>query len=147
MNANYYVGVIPTNSVTHAKMLLMATNNEARTGTPLVEWLREQYGPNKRYKSARQLSFAAGRNQNLVNIIEERGQATADVLVDLARALDISPLRLFVLAGWITADEFEADVSTRELEFIGQWRRLDQEDRGMLAEMMERILRLTSGQA
>ena len=81
------------------------------TGTyrkELVDWLRGLYGPDRPYRTARRLSLAAGRNQNAVATIEERGHATAEVLVDLARTAGVSPLEAFRRAGWLTEEEVSA---------------------------------------
>ena len=81
------------------------------TGTyrkELVDWLRSLYGPDRAYKTARRLSLAAGRNQNAVATVEERGHATAEVIADLARAAGVSPLEAFHHAGWLTEEEISS---------------------------------------
>ena len=99
------------------------------TGTyrkELVDWLRGLYGPDRPYKTARRLSLAAGRNQNAVATIEERGHATAEVLVDLARAAGVSPLEAFRRAGWLTEEEVSAKddgpLSAEEADLLRMYR-------------------------
>ena len=110
-----------------------------RRDTPngLVAWVRTQYGPGKRYKSARSLSIAARRNPNTVMTIEERGRASAEVLVALARATDTSPLELFVMSGWIDSEEIRFDLSPDEERLVKSYRQTRESLRPFLHKMME----------
>ena len=99
------------------------------TGTfrkELVDWLRSLYGPSRPYATARRLSLAAGRNQNAVATVEERGHATAEVLADLARAAGVSPLEAFYRAGWVTEEELssrnEGPLSEEEADLLRMYR-------------------------
>ena len=110
----------------------------------LVKWIRNQYGEGKRYKSARALSLAAGRHENTVITIEGRGRATPEVLRDIAAATGESPLRLFVMAGWLDESEFSTAVTDQERRFLDKLRRLPDFDRETLERVMEGLLS-TSG--
>ena len=99
------------------------------TGTyrkELVDWLKSLYGPSRPFPTARRLSLAAGRNQNAVATIEERGHATAEVLVDLAKAAGVSPLEAFYRAGWLTEEEVsskdEGPLSQEEADLLRMYR-------------------------
>ena len=116
-------------------------------GKPLLEWLRRQYGPDKPFKSPRNLSLAAGRNENQVARIEETGHATIDVLLDLARVTGESPLAMFVLGGWLTEAEVNTGLTVDEMRFLEKWRRLSLKDRQTLDEVAEGFLRSNEGSA
>ena len=117
---------------------------QSREDNALVKWLYSQIGPDKKFKSARQLALAAGRNQNQIMIIGERGTATADVLVDIAKALDVSPLKLFALAGWIPDEEqAKTTLSPRAQKFVDQWQQLSRLDQKTLGRVLEGLLQTT----
>ena len=109
------------------------------TGTyrkELVDWLRSLYGPDRAYKTARRLSLAAGRNQNAVATVEERGHATAEVIADLARAAGVSPLEAFHRAGWLTEEEIssrnEGPISVEEADLLRMYRETKPDLRGVV---------------
>ena len=116
---------------------MVTRNGRQAAGNKLVEWLRSQYGPNKRYKSARSLSLAAGRNPNTVIVIEERGHATAAVLIDLAEATGVRVLDLFILTGWVASDETEPNLSPDELALLSVYRQAPEQERSRLRRIME----------
>ena len=103
--------------------------------TELVEWLRSQYGPGRKFSTPRQLSIAAGRNQNAVASIEEKGHATADVLVDIARVVGESSLVPFQLMGWLKEEAIANGLSANENYFISLYRSLSPHQREVLIEV------------
>lgn len=110
--------------------------------TALVNWVRNLYGTGQRFVSARQLAIGAGRNPNAVYTIEEVGYASADLLIDLARAVRISPLEALVVGGHLT--NAEASPSTvawdaAEHRFVRQRRDLSHEDRGVLDRLCQQL--------
>ena len=114
------------------------------TETRLADWLLGQIGPNRRFKSARQLSIAAGMNQNVVGILLEGGGCRAETLVRLAKALEVRPSHLFVLAGWLTEDQLEGEqLSSEEERFLQMFRSLDEERRRPWLEVGEALLEPT----
>ncbi len=92
----------------------------------LVKWVHSLYGPGKQFSSARQLSISAGRNANAVGTIEQTGRATAEVIVDIARAARVSPLDALVTGRLLKLCEVQAladDVITaEEREFLRLYR-------------------------
>ena len=112
----------------------------------LRDWLRDQYGPGKKFRSARQLSLAVSaqqqsHNPNLVYDIENRGTAKIETLLSLAQTLDIPPTRIFIEAGWISSEELRDNLQENERQFLYKWRQLIPDDQRMLDEMAERLLR------
>ena len=106
-------------------------------------WLKGQYGPGMRYKSARQLSLAIsdGDNPGLVFDIENRGSARVETMRKLANALDRSFVEVLLLAGWLSEDEVsEGGVTPAERTHLEKWRQLPDADRAMLEEISERLL-------
>ncbi len=104
--------------------------------TELARWLSQQFGPNQRFKSARHLSLAAGLSQNMVNLIIERGGASPETLIKLAKLLDVPVERLFVKAGWLKDENLESgstwDLSEDEVELLKGYRDLPLEGRAWL---------------
>ncbi len=83
----------------------MAKKREKAFNPALVAWVQAQYGAGKKHSSGRKLAKAAGRNVNAVNILEDSGEASAELLIDLARAAEVSPTEALVIAGYLTAEE------------------------------------------
>ena len=83
----------------------MAKKKEKVFNSALVTWARSLYGDGKRYSSGRKLAKAAGRNVNAVNILEDSGEASAELLIDLARAAGTSPTDVLAIAGYLTNEE------------------------------------------
>ena len=113
----------------------------------LRNWLRTQYGPGKRFNSARQLSLAVSakqqsHNPNLVYDIESRGTAKIETLLALAGVLDVPPIRVFIEAGWISSEELKDNLLENERRFLYKWRQLSLDDQRMLDVMAERLLRI-----
>jgi transcriptional regulator with XRE-family HTH domain len=104
--------------------------------TELARWLRQQFGPNQRFKSARHLSLAAGLSQNMVNLIIERGGAGPETLIKLAELLEVPVERLFVKAGWLKDESLDTgstwELSEDEVELLQGYRELPQEGRAWL---------------
>ena len=113
----------------------------------LVDWVRRQYGPEKRFGSPRSLSIAIGRNENQIARIEESGRASVEVLVDIARANGENPLNVFMFAGWLTEGEVNTGLTVDEMRFLEKWRRLSLKDRQTLDEVSEGFLRSNEGSA
>ena len=68
----------------------------------LVRWVRDLYGPGTPFRSGVDLSRRAGRSRTTISYLEKEGRATAEVIIDLARAADASPLDGLVIAGFLT---------------------------------------------
>ena len=103
-------------------------------------WLSQRIGPAEKFKSMRQLSLAVGSNAGLISEIIATGTASAPTLVKLAEVLGESPLRLFVLAGWICEDEIKAGLSVQEEKLVGRFRQLPGARRTVLLEVLEAML-------
>ena len=113
----------------------------------LVDWVRRQYGPEKRFGSPRSLSIAIGRNENQIARIEESGRASVEVLVDIARANGENPLNVFMFVGWLTEGEVNTGLTVDEMRFLEKWRRISLKDRQTLDEVAEGFLRSNEGSA
>ena len=114
----------------------------------LVAWLRDQYGPGKRYKSARAWSIVAHKNPNTVNTIEEVGHETADAIVALAEAIGVSPLVPFTLAGWVSQEELEgrgATLTQDESELVNGFQELPEEGRQWLLRSLQGMRQFVEG--
>ena len=93
----------------------------------LTEWIRQQYGPDRRYKSGRQLSLAVsgGKNPNIVYDIETRGNARFDTLRKLSETLEVPLAVILVCAGWLTPDDLgqsEGSLTAEEVELLRLYR-------------------------
>lgn len=114
----------------------------------LVAWLRDQYGPGKKFRSARSLSLAAGRSNNFVSSIEESGHSTAEGLLALSKVLEIQPVPLFRIAGWLPA-EVGAKVCAEnpvEEKLLGDFRLLPEHGRHMTLGAVQGMLLSQEGQ-
>ena len=97
-------------------------NSAVMPQNELATWLREQYGPDKRFKSARQLSLAVseGTNAGLIFDIESRGRAKPETLQKLAEVLGVSVQTVYKMAGWLPEDEDsdEIDIADPEISMF-----------------------------
>jgi hypothetical protein len=85
------------------------------------------------FRSERQLSLAAGLNQNAVNNIIASGRASPEALIKIAGALGCPPSRIFVVAGWLDYDGNDNDAATsREGDLLTLFRRLEPSYRDVL---------------
>lgn len=101
--------------------------------TELANWIRQQIGPDRRFKSARQLAVSAGLSQSVVNLIVQRGTARPETLKKLAGPLEIPVERLFAKAGWLKDRDLDTgsnwELSDDEVELLKRYRELPQEGR------------------
>lgn len=93
----------------------------------LTQWIRQQYGPDRRYKSGRQLSLAisGGKNPNAVYDIETRGNARIDTLRKLSETLEVPLPAILVCAGWLTPDDLgqtDDSLTAEEVELLRLYR-------------------------
>ena len=119
---------------------------EDRYNQRLVDWVRQQYGPGRKYRSARQWSIAAGRNVNAVNTLEEVGHATPEVVVDLARAAGVSPIHVLIISGLLHDGEAETKISDDALEVVAGWDQLPQQGRHWMLGSLRGMLQIANGQ-
>ena len=106
----------------------------------LVAWVRDQYGPGKKFRSARAWSIGAHKNPNTVNNVEEVGHATADAIVALCEAIGVSPLIPFTLSGWVSQDEWEGQgptLSQDESALVRGFQDLPEEGRQWLLRSLQ----------
>lgn len=105
----------------------------------LVSWARGLYGPGKAAKSGLELSRNARRNRNTVGTLERDGTATAEVIIDLARASDVDPLEGLRIGGYLSVGEVGPPtfkVTDQEQEMVEEYRRLPVEgQRWMLGSL------------
>jgi hypothetical protein len=113
----------------------------------IARWLAAQLGPDRRFKSARQLSIASGLSPNVVANILERGKADAGTLVKIAHTLDTSPVTIFIIMGWLTEQDLAEAVNEAEIHAMGIYLRLPDEYRRAWLESGERLLELAGGPA
>jgi len=107
----------------------------------LVKLVRTLYGPGKKFKSPRALSFAIGRDPGAISKLEESGNATLEMVVNIARACDQSPVKFQIVAGWLSEEEVSSGgVSVEERSLLEKMRRLGQADQDMLSEILDRLL-------
>lgn len=101
----------------------------------LDDWIRQQYGPGRRYASARALALAItnGRHPNMVAIIHERGVAKLETLYALADACDVDRIYVLGLAAGLDMDQpGDRIASTEEAELLRAFRLLDQRARAFV---------------
>jgi hypothetical protein len=114
--------------------------------TALARWLKQQFGPDRRFKSARHLAVAAGLSQGIVNIILERGHARPETLLKLADALEVPSERLFAIAGWLRDEHSDAgsswELSADEAELLKRYRELPREGKTWLIGSLQGMLQL-----
>ena len=79
----------------------------------------------------------------MIATIEESGHATAEVLIDIARALGESPVKLFILAGWLDPEGVGITLSSQDRHLIEKWRRLPHRDQEVLERMISGLLETT----
>ena len=117
--------------------------------TELARWLRQQIGPDRRFKSPRQLAVAAGLSQGMVNLIIERGAARPETLKKLAVPLEVPVERLFVKAGWLKSEDLDTgsnwELSEDEVELLKRYRELPQEGRVWLVGSLRGMRQLARG--
>ena len=104
----------------------------------LVEWIILQYGTGNKYTSARELSLAAGLNQNAVNSIILRGRAQPETLMRLADATNTSIRYLFTLARWLPREENR--LTPLEEKAISLYRKLPEYKREQFNKLMRALL-------
>lgn len=114
--------------------------SEAETGSPLAEWLGRQFGPDRRYKSARHLSLRAGLSPNTVSRIIERGRGDPETLIQLAGTLGVPATRLFILAGWLSEADLAQDLSADEARLLARYRALPARFQRLLLGVAEELL-------
>ena len=109
----------------------------------LVAWVRTLYGPGKTAKSGLELSRNARRNRNTVGTLERDGAATAEVIIDLARAANEDPIKGLKIAGYLSSEEvgpptFKA--TDQEQEMIQDYRRLPVEGQRWMIGSLQGML-------
>ena len=104
----------------------------------LTDYLTGFVGPDKAYKSLRQLSLRAGLSENALAYLVERGRGEPETRVKLAEELGIKPSRLFILAGWLDPEELTGEqLSSEDEQVLKVVRALPQERRRVLLEVAE----------
>lgn len=93
------------------------------------DWLRLQYGPGRRYNSARALSIAYsdGHNHNSVAEMHSRGVPRVENLLHLARICQADPVFLMCLVAGVDMEVPGGRVgSDAEARLLRAYRQLDQ---------------------
>lgn len=104
--------------------------------TPLAQWINQQLGPGKKFRTPRSLSIRAGLSQSTVSNILERGNADPETLRKLAEVLEVRPTKLFILAGWLQPEDLkEPALTDDETELLREFQGLRRESsrRGIVA--------------
>ena len=98
----------------------------------------------KQFGSAAKLSREAGLSQNTVANVIVQGRGTPEILVKIARTLKMSPVTLFVKAGWTTEEEVrqhnsDGELSPEEHRLLDAYRGSSKDGQVMLLTMSEEI--------
>ena len=98
----------------------------------------------KRFGSAAKLSRESGLSQNTVGNIILQGRGLPDALVKIARTLKMSPVTLFVKAGWVTEEEVRkhnrsGQLTEEEHRLLDAYRGSSKDGQVMLLTMAEEI--------
>lgn len=119
----------------------------------LGDWLGEQIGDGKRFKSARQLSIAAGLNPNWVGTAMERNQADPMALKKIANLVGVPTGKLYMLMGWLEKEDLKiTDVhgvvlTDEQRVLLDAWSALGEEDRENLQRVMRRLAAIPEAKA
>ena len=110
--------------------------------TKLVTFLQSE--AEKQFGSAAKLSRECGLSQNTVGNIILQGRGLPDALVKIARTLKMSPVTLFVKAGWVTEDEVKqhnaaGELGPEELRLLDAFRESSANGQHMLLTLSEEI--------
>ena len=111
---------------------------KTKLGTFLQSEAEKQFG------SAAKLSRECGLSQNTVGNIILQGRGLPDALVKIARTLKMSPVTLFVKAGWVTEDEVKqhnaaGELGPEELRLLDAFRESSANGQHMLLPLSEEI--------
>lgn len=89
-----------------------------------VEWLTEQVGEQGRWKSPRQLSLAAGLNQNQIGLLLTGRKPEPETVKKLARATDANLVSLYLMLGWLDPTDVEGPIPSggAEAELLRAYR-------------------------
>ena len=79
--------------------------------TALSRWIVSLHGPTARHGSPRNLSLAAGLDQNTANNVYVRGKGAPETLIKLADAAGVNRVEVFVMAGWLRPEDVLPGVS------------------------------------
>ncbi len=112
----------------------------------LAQWIIDNTGTGKRFKSIRFLSKKAGLNQNTVNGTAEGAMPRCDTIVALARASGEPATKLFALWAGLPEEEGaeETDLDREVKNLSDQYRRLRPDRRGTVLEVLEGFLEQTT---
>ena len=111
---------------------------KTKLGTFLQSEAEKQFG------SAAKLSRECGLSQNTVGNIILQGRGLPDALVKIARTLKMSPVTLFVKAGWITEEDVQihnsdGELEPKELRLLDAFRKSSPDGQQMLLTLSEEI--------
>ena len=109
----------------------------------LVDFLRSMYGPGRLFPSGRKWSASAGLSPGAVSTIETIGHGTPTVLIALARAASLSPLRLLEMDNHLTAEECGAggdQITPKERLLLERYRMQDAEMQDAIDSILQRAL-------
>ena len=111
---------------------------KTRLGTFLQSEAEKQFG------SAAKLSRESGLSQNTVGNVILQGRGTPEILVKIASALKMSPVTLFVKAGWVTEEEVKqhnagGELGPEELRLLDAFRESSSNGQHMLLTLSEEI--------
>ena len=103
-----------------------------------------QAAAEKQFGSAAKLSRECGLSQNTVGNIILQGRGLPDALGKIARTLKMSPVTLFVKAGWTTEEEVrqhnsDGELSPEEHRLLDAYRGSSKDGQLMLLTMSEEI--------
>ena len=105
----------------------------------LVQLVRTLYGTGKKFKSPRALSFAIGRDPGAISKIEQTGNATPEMVVNIARACGQSPVKFLIIAGLLAEEDTQipaTQLSGQEEELVAGFQNLpDEGQRWMLGSL------------
>jgi lambda repressor-like predicted transcriptional regulator len=103
-----------------------------------------QAAAEKQFGSAAKLSRECGLSQNTVGNIILQGRGLPDALVKIARTLKMSPVTLFVKAGWTTEEEVrqhnaDGELTLEEHRLLDAYRGSSKDGQVMLLTMSQEV--------
>ena len=106
----------------------------------IVKWVERGFGPGKKYRSARALSIAAGRHPNAVAVLLETGPASAELVVALSRAMDVSVHEPLLIIGFFQPEDLMGELNSDEVQLLTTLRRLSITDRRTVLRVTASLL-------
>ena len=94
----------------------MDLENGRYSVTPIAQWLLNQFGNGKRFRSARQMSEEADLNPNAVKVIIRRGRGEPETIRKLAEAAEVADRIIIISEGSVIAKGRPGDLAAAYLD-------------------------------